>query len=392
MRYHLSLSPLLPLLAAVLACTAQTDAVSQHINPCLLVTEAEVAMAIGTPVSAPEKRTDTQCLYHAKGSSDETVVLEIDQDPGKDKKELFHKERKRNGRTAVSGIGDAAFTAPSPPRGTHLTFMKQDALVTLTVTSAQHGRPVEAVTNLAKSAATRLAAQLSPGGESDAPSLGSIVSSVSSISSASWEGDWYGCQAMGLLNAKGRLTLTSSGGWSLTAAVVTPGLLLADKGHWQVESFQDILHGTYQLAGKDSFFTTGILSVKWDRILKGQAPSRFDRTLYKALAGVPHKIVVKRLPPVEPALLGAWEASARYVDHQEEFVWSITSNNTSEFYRAVLWRGEMERDGDRFRLVTTQAKAAPFHIKVLNKDQLELSRGEGGVSQWGRKDNILSRC
>jgi hypothetical protein len=389
MRYRRSPLPLLPLLTAVLACTAQTDAVSQHINPCLLVTEAEVAMAIGTPVSAPEKRTDAQCLYHAKGKTDETVVVEIDQEPGNDKRELFNKERKKNERAAVSGIGDAAFTAPSPPRGTHLTFMKHDTLVTLTVTSAQHGRPVEAVTDLAKSAANRLAAQLSPGVESDAPSLGSIVASVSS---ASWEGDWYGCQAMGLLNAKGRLTLTPSGDWSLTAAVVTPGLLLAGKGSWQVESFQDILHGTYQLAGKDSFFTTGILSVKWDKISKGQTPSRFDRTLYKALTGVPHKITVKRLPPVEPALLGSWEASARYLDHEEEFVWAITSNNTSEFYRAVLWRGEMERDGDRFRLVTTPAKAAPFHIKVLNKDQLELTGSEGGTAQWGRKDNILSRC
>jgi hypothetical protein len=197
---------------------------------------------------------------------------------------------------------------------------------------------------------------------------------------------------MGLLNAKGHLILTPSGVWSLIAAMVTPGTLIADKGHWHAESFQDILHGTYQLAGKDSFFTTGILTVKWDKISKGQTPTRFDRTLYKALAGVPHKTAVKRLPPVEPALLGAWEASARYLDHEEEFVWSITSNNTSEFYRAVLWRGEMERDGDGFQLLTTPAKAAPFHIRVVNKDQLELSESEGGTSQWGRKDNILARC
>jgi hypothetical protein len=376
-------------LAAVLACTAQPDAVSQHINPCLLVNEAEVAKAIGAPVSAPEKRSDTQCLYRAKGNTDETVVIDIDQEPGKDRKELFDKERKKHERTAVSGIGDAAFTAPSPSRGIHLRFVKNDALVTLTVSSVQHGRAVEAVTALGKFAANRMVAQVSSSGEPASPSLSSIMSSVSS---ASWEGDWYGCQSMGLLNAKGHLILTPSGGWSLIAAMVTPGTLIADKGHWHAESFQDILHGTYQLAGKDSFFTTGILTVKWDKISKGQTPTRFDRTLYKALAGVPHKTAVKRLPPVEPALLGAWEASARYLDHEEEFVWSITSNNTSEFYRAVLWRGEMERDGDGFQLLTTPAKAVPFHIRVVNKDQLELSESEGGTSQWGRKDNILARC
>jgi hypothetical protein len=286
----------------------------------------------------------------------------------------------------VSGLGDAAFTSPSPPRGIHLAFMKNDALITVTMSSTQHGRAAEAVTNLGKSAATRLAAQLSPKVESAAISLPPI------LSSPSWTGDWYGCQAVGLINSKGRLTLSSSGEWSLTAGVVTPGILTADKGRWQVESFQDILHGTYQINGKESFSTTGILTVKWDRIPKGQDPSRFDRTLYKALTGSPYKMPVKRLSPVEPALLGTWEASARYVDHREEFVWSVASNNLSEFYRAMSWNGEVERDGDRYDLVAMPAKTIPFHMKQINPDILELTDSEGQASQWSRKDTALARC
>lgn len=385
MHRSLSLASL-SLLMTVLACTAQTDAVSQHINACLLVSEAEVAVAIGAPVSAPEKRSDTQCLYHAKGNTDQTVVVEIDQEPGEEKRAQFTKERKKNERTAVAGIGDAAFTSPSPPKGVHLTFIKNDALVTLTVSSVQHGRPAEAASNLGKAAADRLSAQLSAKIEPATAGL------LANLSSASWAGDWYGCLPMGLLNAKGHLTLTPSGGWSLTAAVVTPGILLADKGRWQVESFQDILHGTYQLNGKESFATTGILSVKWDKVSKGRGPSRFDRTLYKALTGVPHKVAVKRLPAVEPALLGVWEASARYLDREEELVWSIGSSNMSEFYRAVLWSGETQRDGDRVRLVTMPDKAAPFHLKLLNQDSLELTNSDEMTSQWGRKEKILSRC
>jgi hypothetical protein len=197
---------------------------------------------------------------------------------------------------------------------------------------------------------------------------------------------------LGSLNARGHLVLTQSGNWSLTAAVVTPGTVLADKGHWQVESFQDILHGTYQLNGKEGFSTTGILNVNWDKVTKEQGPSRFDRILYKSLTGVPHKVAVKRLPPVEPAMLGSWEGSAKYLDHQEEFVWSITSNNVSEFYKAVIWNGEMERDGDRFRLVTTPVKTAPFQIRMLNGEQLELTGGEDTPSQWSRKESVLARC
>ena len=125
--------PFLLLTTAVVACTAQTDAVSQHINACLLVTEAEVALAIGTPVSAPEKRSDTQCLYHAKRNADETVVVDLDQAPDKDKQSHFNADRKKNQRTSVSDIGDAAFFSPSPPGGVHLTFLKDEALVTLTI-------------------------------------------------------------------------------------------------------------------------------------------------------------------------------------------------------------------------------------------------------------------
>jgi hypothetical protein len=386
MQRFLFLAAFPPLVAATLACTAQTDAVSQHINACLLLTEAEVAIAIGAPVSAPEKRSDTQCLYHAKGNSDETVVIDIDQEPSEEKRERFNQERKKHEKSQIAGLGDAAFTSPAPPRGIHLAFMKNDALVTVTVSATQHGRPAEAVTNLGKSAATRLAAQLSSNTESASISLPPLLSSVS------WTGDWYGCPALGQLNAKGRLTFTSSGGWSMTAALVTTGTLLADKGQWQVESFQDILHGTYQLHGKDSFTTTGILSVKWDKVSKNQGPTRFDRALYKALAGVPQKLPVKRFRPVEPALLGTWEASARYVDHTEEFVWSISSNNLSQFYRAILWSGETERDGDRYQLVAMPAKTVPFRMKQVNQDTLELTDSQGIPSQWSRKDNVLARC
>jgi hypothetical protein len=91
-------------------------------------------------------------------------------------------------------------------------------------------------------------------------------------------------------------------------------------------------------------------------------------------------------------MLGSWEGSAKYLDRQEEFVWSITSNNVSEFYKAVIWNGEMERDGDRFRLVITPVKTAPFQIRMLNGEQLELTGGEDAPSQWSRKESVLARC
>jgi hypothetical protein len=374
---------ILPTLLA--ACSAQTDVVSQHINACLLVTEAEVEIAIGTAVTAPEKRSDTQCLYHAKVNPDDTVVVEIDRNSAKENKGHFNDERLKTKGTLISGIGDGAFTLPSPLGGIQLTFMKGDALVTLTLTSARHVIAFEAVMNLAKSAAHRLTAQLPLGDVSPG-----VVASVPSTSK--WAGDWYGCIPVGLLNAKGHVNLTDSGAWSLTTAVISPGMLTADRGHWQVDSFQDILHGTYQLAGKETFLTTGILSVKWEKVAKGRVPSRFDRILYKSLTGSPHKIAVKRLPPVEPALIGTWEGAAKFMDRQEEFVWTITSGNVSEFYKAVLWSGRIEQTGEVLRLVVVPTKAAPFQFKVVSDQALDLTDSDGTVSQWSRKDSRLARC
>jgi hypothetical protein len=371
--------------AAMAACTARTDAVSPQLNACLLLTEAEVETAIGTPVSAPEKRSEMQCLYHAKRSPDETVVLDINQESGKDRRSLFNSERTKEDRRLVAGIGDGAILFTSPPGDVHLTFIKNETLVNLTMTSPRPVRPVEAVTLLGKTAAHRLTEQLTP-------RMDVVAAAGSKAALPAWAGDWYGCQPMGSLNAKGHLILTPSDHWSLTASLVTPGTLVADKGQWHMESLQDILHGTYQVTGKDSFLTTGILNVRWDKVAKHQGPSRFDRVLYKSLAGSPHKIPVKRFPPVEPALVGVWEGTAKFVDRQEEFIWSINANNLSEFYKAILWGGEIRRDENNLQLVSLPGQPALFRVNIRTNETLELTGVDGVPSQWSRKETMLARC
>ncbi|HAP38498.1 MAG TPA: hypothetical protein DCQ94_01950, partial [Nitrospira sp.] len=88
-------------------------------------------------------------------------------------------------------VGDGAFTLRSPIGGIQLTFLKADALVTLSLTSPKQANPQAAVTNLAKVAATRLGAPIrtpSAARESD------ITGTPSQ-----WAGDWYGCMPVGLM-------------------------------------------------------------------------------------------------------------------------------------------------------------------------------------------------
>jgi hypothetical protein len=362
---------------------------SSKLNACLIVTEADVEMAIGTPVATGVRQNDRQCLYQAKRNPQETVTVELD--PGLDgnRKTLFADQRSKTGHQPIPGIGDGAFTLLSPTSGIQLTFLKDDALVTLSLFSSKEADPQAAVTNLAKVAVTRLTASRPPLAVAFAAAAsGSAVSGTSS----EWAGDWYGCVPIGMMFGKGHLALSEGADWTLTTALVMPGTVVADRGQWQAESYQEILHGTYQVAASDRFATTGILTVTWEKLPKNQRPKRFDPHLWQSFATVPRRVAVKRLPPVEPALVGTWEGSAKFVDRKEEFVWTITSANVSEFYKATSQSGRIEPDQDHFKLIASQRKTPPLLMRILAQDKMELTDNSGTVSQWNRNEKSLSRC
>lgn len=370
--------------ATVFGCSPSNEALSNNLNACLIVTDADVELAIGTPVTQGPRQNDRQCLYQAKRNPQETVVVELDAGPDGDKASLFHDQRAKAGHQPVPGVGDGAFTLRSPIGGIQLTFLKADALVTLSLTSPKQTNPQAAVTTLAKVAATRL------GGATRTPSAAAEPGITGTPSR--WAGDWYGCMPVGLMYGKGHLALTEPDSWTLTTAIVMPGTVTADRGRWEAESYPEILHGTYQVASTDRFSTTGILSVTWDKLPKNQAPSKFDPLLWHSFTAVPHKLAVKRLPPVEPSLVGTWEGSSKFVDRQEEFVWKITAANVSEFYKATSQTGRLEQEQDRFRLIVGQGKTPPLSVRVLSQDKMELTDTSGTVSQWNRNEKLLTRC
>lgn len=371
--------------ATLLGCSQSTDAISNNLNACLIVTEAEVEFAIGTPVTPGLRQNDRQCLYQAKRNPQETVMVELNAGPEGDRKSLFQDQRSKAGHQPVAGVGDGAFTLRSPIGGIQLTFLKSDALVTLSLTSSKQANPQAAVTNLAKVAATRLGAPIHA---TPAPAAERGITG----SPSQWAGDWYGCMPVGMMNGKGHLTLNERGTWTMTTAVVMPGTIIADRGRWEAESYQEILHGTYQVAGGDRFSTTGILNVTWDKLAKNQSPTKFDPLLWQSFSAIPRKVTVKRLPAIEPTLIGTWEGSAKFLDRQEDFVWTITAANVSEFFKATSQTGRLEQEQDRFRLVIPQSKTPPLSVRVLSQDKMELTDPSGTVSQWNRNEKLLSRC
>ncbi len=372
----------------MLGCSQSSDVLTTNLNACLIVSEADVELAIGTPVTTGVRHNDRQCLYQAKRNPQETVTVEFDSGPDGNTKSLFRDKQAKPGRQPIPGIGEGAFTLRSPIGGIELTFLKNDALVTLSLVSSKQSNPQAAVTSLAKVAANKLAAKpLLPVAVASA-ALGSESTGVL----PEWGGDWYGCVPVGLMFGKGHLALSERADWTLTTAVVMPGTVVADRGSWQAESYQEILHGTYRLAGSDRFSTTGNMSVDWNKIPKNQAPRKFDPLLWQSFGSLPRKMTVKRLAPVEPALIGMWEGSAKFVDRQEEFVWTITSANVSEFYKATTQTGRVEPEGDRFKLIPARSKTLPLSMQVFSRDKMELTDNSGAVSQWHRNEKLLPRC
>ena len=226
--------------ATVLGCSQSSDVISTNLNACLIVTEADVELAIGTPVATGVRHNDRQCLYQAKRNPQETVTVELNPGPDGNKKTLFHDQRSKTGHQPVPGIGDGAFTLRSPIGGIQLTFLKDDALVTLSLASSKQANPQAAVTSLAKVAATRLASPLPI--VAVASAVAAPTGSGLTGTPSRWTGDWYGCVPVGLMYGKGHLALSERADWTLTTAVVMPGTVVADRGRWQAESYQEILH------------------------------------------------------------------------------------------------------------------------------------------------------
>ena len=63
----------------VLGCSQSSDVISTNLNACLIVTEADVELAIGTPVATGRQQNDRQCLYQAKRNGRNQVCIFADE-------------------------------------------------------------------------------------------------------------------------------------------------------------------------------------------------------------------------------------------------------------------------------------------------------------------------
>lgn len=369
----------------LVGCTQQVGIESMALDPCTLVPDTHIESVLQSSVSSTVQPGSGRCIYKSKKNPQHQVHIEVERGTLTAAYVKFNSERLKGETQPVQGIGEDAFTFRSSLGHVHLTFLTRDALVRLVIALPNAPELQGALTRLAQSVASEIIQEM--GATRDEVSAGALHGST---------GNWYGCLQDGIDYAKGHLVLGGDGSWHLTTAILRSGQLHAVNGRWELRTVDEILHGTYQKREPGMFSTTGILSVDWREVPQAQGPSRFDRGLFKSLQRQRESLVfgidVARRLSVEPDLLGTWEAGARFMDHEEEFLWIIAARPQSDFYRAKILHGRYETQGDSVQLHLMEGDSPMLVAQPLDEQVLSLTDQTGALYRWTRDDEMLSRC
>lgn len=372
----LGLAPLL------LSCSESSSLFSSKTSPCSLMTIADAERALGEPVQEGTLADPTTCVFKAHRTTGNTVTVQLDETPGKDRRIWFNKERLRRDSHLIPGLGDGAVRIDSSPTLSRLIFMHKDVFVTVIVSSTQQKQLSESVTQLARTAATRYGApstetlppSASPSDPTPIPSRGTHTETVASRGSVtrtqtrpapsdlqaglkksvsfdpiSLVGTWHTHAAQGTTQHDLLLIIQPNLKWSLSSMMQFDGILNAEAGLWSLEranTFKGLgWKGTYRKTSPDSFASTGSVQATWKRLKIDQNPTRIPAELWK-LRREATSVPVFQLKTVDLDLVGEWEGSGTYAGGPAAFVWAIKSSAATDLLIVDTLRGAVQtKDG-----------------------------------------------
>jgi hypothetical protein len=342
------------------------------------VTSTDAERALGEPVQEGVRLDATTCVIKARGTEGNTVTVQVDEGPGKDRRSWFNKERLRRDSHLIPGLGDGAVRVDSSPTLSRLTFMHKNAFVTVIVSSTQQKQLGESVTQLGRTAATQygasLTATLSPPASTPMSSRGTHAEAVAppapvtlthtlpapsgaqvgpkkatSLDPTSLVGAWHTHFTQGTTQYDMVLIIQPNLGWSLSSMAQFEGVLNAEAGLWSLEranTFKGLgWKGTYRQLSPKSFSSTGSIQASWTRLPTDHGPTRIPAELWK-LRREATSVPVFQLKSVDPDLVGQWEGSGTYAGGSAAFVWSIQPSAAADLLIVHTLRGTVKtKDG-----------------------------------------------
>ena len=371
---------LLGLAPLLLSCSESSTLFGSKTSPCSLMTVADAEQALGEPVQEGNLTDPTTCVFKAHRNGRNTVTVQLDETPGKDRRAWFNKERLRRDSHLIPGLGDGAVRIDSSSALSRLTFMHKDSFVTVIVSSTQQKQLDESVTQLSRIAATRYgassAATLPPSATASnlmigrGPHTETLASpapvtltqtlpapsdiqagpqKAASFDPTSLVGTWHAHVAQGTTQHDLLLIIQPNLKWSLSSMMQFDGILNAEAGLWSLEranTFKGLgWKGTYRKTTPTSFASTGSVQATWKRLTTDDSPTRIPFELWK-LRREATNVPVFQLKTVDPDLVGQWEGSGTYAGGSAAFVWAIKPTAATDLLIVDTLRGTVQtKDG-----------------------------------------------
>jgi len=336
-------------------------------DPCALVTPEEIADALGELPGPPQNDGIGGCNYMGSQSGWQTqAAISVDENPGR--ADFFDAQASQGDRLMIDDLGDRAFAFDSSGGFTQVTVLKDETLLTVTISAALKDR-VGAATALARAAAERLGTEAAL---ARTPGIEALV------------GRWF-ADAAGPASAmtdRREWVIEPNGRWVMTLAPEYSGYIAAQDGAWRVESPQAVLSGDYDIDDADSFETSGDIEAAWRRIAEGEMPTGIDPIFFGIWSSVP---LSGNAPvgPLDPALVGYWQADGD-PDIEERLVWRISDSGYAVLTAVSRLEGEITVEEGRFELEPEDGDSVEGTYRLMGPDAFETTDGLGTI-RWQRR-------
>ena len=355
----------------LLSCGESDGFFTSWTSPCSLLTVAEAQQALGEPVQEGTLSDPTTCLFKAQRHEGNTVTVQLDESVGKDQRVWFNKERLRRDSRLIPGLGDGAFQIDSSPTLSRLTFMHNDAFVTVIVASTKQKHLDESVTLLSRSVAAHYGATSTTAlpptasnpatGEAASAHLVSRPSPVAltqtlpgpsdiqtgpqkapSLDPTGLIGTWHTRSTQGTTQHDMLLVIKPDLQWSLSSMMQFDGVVNAEGGLWLLEranTFKGLgWKGSYRKKTADSFASTGSVQATWTRLAPDANPKRIPTELWELRRDATSGPVFQ-IKTVDPDLVGQWEGTGTYAGGSAAFVWAIKPSAATDLLIVESLRG-----------------------------------------------------
>jgi hypothetical protein len=337
-------------------------------DPCALATLEEVADALEEEAGPGQNDGIGDCQYFGESGYSSQLQVSIDENAGR--ADFFASQAAAGMMKPLDDIGDAALFFDSPAGFTQVLVLKDEILMSITLSSPRVKDRLAAASELARAAAERLGTEASL---ARIPGLEALVGrwladagdpSSGSTDRRSWE-------------------IESSGRWRMTSAPELSGYLATDGDRWQVVSPRESWGGRYEIADEDHFSTSGDLEAEFARIPAGEMPGGVDPALLGIWSAVGLTGNAPR-GPLDPALIGYWQATVEVNGTPVTYVWRINDEGYAVLTIVSTLAGELSAADGLLELSPDDGERFTASYKLLSPDHFETT-DEAGSIRWGRR-------